>query len=396
MHRAIKFLVLIIVFLFGTHAFAFEPVESERLAFCVEEVAGDMRIPSSLAFISETQVLVGDREPGILRLIDVMSGEVVEIEGVPEMLRSGPVSSGLFDVKLARDFQSSRQLFLVYGIGTPEANGLAVSRFELSGKSLIKPKELFRSTTLIAGKWHFGGRLAVGSAHLYLSTGDGYDHKDLAQDPFHYAGKILRFNLDGGIPTDNPFADGKKGLPEVWAIGVRNPQGMAIDTRTETVYINEHGPQGGDEINIIRGGQNYGWPVITYGEEYGGGPIGDGITHAAGMVQPMFYWTPSIAPSGLMYYQSGRFPQWQGNLFSGALAKTHLNRLVIEEGRVIHEERLLADRTWRVRVVEQSPAGDIYFGIDGGQLMRLTPPDQDNQCQSDQGVEEAAATESDQ
>jgi glucose/arabinose dehydrogenase len=161
-----------------------------------------MRIPSSLAFISETQVLVGDREPGILRLIDVMSGEVVEIEGVPEMLRSGPVSSGLFDVKLARDFQSSRQLFLVYGIGTPEANGLAVSRFELSGKSLIKPKELFRSTTLIAGKWHFGGRLAVGSAHLYLSTGDGYDHKDLAQDPFHYAGKILRFNLDGGIPTE--------------------------------------------------------------------------------------------------------------------------------------------------------------------------------------------------
>jgi glucose/arabinose dehydrogenase len=307
MHRSTKIFLLAAV-LSATHATAFEPVKSERLAFCVEEIASGMKIPSSLAFINEKQVLVGDREPGILRLIDVTTGEAQEVEGLPEMLRDSAISSGLFEVKLAQDFASSRGLFLVYGIGTPEANGLAVSRFELSENSLINPKVIFRSSTLIAGKWHFGGRLAVGARHLYLSTGDGYDHKNLAQDPFHYAGKILRFNIDGGIPSDNPFADGKKGLPEVWAIGVRNPQGMAIDTRTGLVYINEHGPQGGDELNIIRGAQNYGWPVITYGEEYGGGPIGKGITHAAGMVQPVYYWTPSIAPSGLLYYESDRFP----------------------------------------------------------------------------------------
>lgn len=348
-----------------------------------------MSAPSSLAFIDDKRVLVGDRSVGILRLIDVTTGKTVEIEGLPEMLRNREISSGLFDIALAPDFSESRQLYLVYGIGSAEANGLAVSRHELSGNSLANPKEIFRSSTLIAGKWHFGGRLAVDSNYLYLSTGDGYDHKDFAQDPRHYAGKILRLERDGGIPPDNPYANGENGLPEVWAIGVRNPQGMALHTQTGDLYINEHGPQGGDEINIIRGGKNYGWPVITYGEEYGGGPIGDGITHAAGMEQPVYYWTPSIAPSGLLHYDSDRFAQWRGNLFGGALAGTHLNRLVIEDGRVLHEERLLQDRSWRVRGIAASPDGDIYIGVDGGQVMRLTPPDHQNQCAVKQGPEKA-------
>ena len=391
MHFKNRFFLLLAIAFFGSKVSAFEPIASERLAFCVEPVIGDIRRASKFDFLSETQVLVGDREPGILRLVDVTTGEAVEVEGLPEMLRDGSVSSGLFDVRLARDFETSKQVYLVYGIGSPEANGLAVSRAEVSGASLANPREIFRSTTLIAGKWHFGGRLEVGAEHLYLSTGDGYDFKDLAQDPNHYAGKILRFNHDGGIPADNPYADGRNGLPAVWALGVRNPQGMTIDVETETVYINEHGPQGGDEVNIIRGGVNYGWPVITYGEEYGGGPIGDGITHAPGMEQPLYYWTPSIAPSGMMLYTSDRFPQWQGNLFNGALALTHLNRLVIEDGRVIHEERLLDDKNWRIRGVEQSPDGDIYFGVDEDGVKRLMPPDSNNQCKSDQGVEKSSA-----
>jgi len=380
--------LLFTVLSFSSWANAFAPIASERLAFCVEEVAGDIRRALSFAFIDDKHVLVGDREPGILRLLDVTNGKVVEVEGLPEMLRSGPVSSGLFDVRLARDFATSKHIFLAYGIGTEEANGLAVSRFELDGTRLTNPKEIFRSTTLIAGKWHFGGRLEVGEKHLYLSTGDGYDFKDEAQNPKHYAGKILRFNPDGSIPPDNPYADGENGLPEVWALGVRNPQGMTIDRSTKTVYINEHGPQGGDEVNIIRGGVNYGWPVITYGEEYGGGPIGDGITHAGGMEQPLFYWTPSIAPSGMAYYDSDRFPQWKGNLFNGALAQTHLNRLVVEDGRVLHQERLLDDKGWRIRGVEQAPNGDIYIGVDEEGVMRLTTPNSENQCATDQGVEE--------
>lgn len=390
-----KLILPVVLAVFGTQALAFEPISSERLAFCVEEVASGIRRPSSFAFISETQVLVGDREPGILRLLDVTSGKAVEIEGLPVMFRDGSVSSGLFDVRLARDFATSRQIYLVYGIGSVEANGLAVTRATFTGNSLINPQEIFRSTTLIAGKWHFGGRLEVGATHLYLSTGDGYEFKDKAQDPRHYAGKILRLNHDGSIPADNPYANGEKGLPAVWALGVRNPQGMTIDTRTDTIYINEHGPQGGDEVNIIRGGVNYGWPVITYGEEYGGGPIGDGITHAAGMEQPLYYWTPSIAPSGMMLYRSNRFPQWNENLFNGSLALTHLNRLVIEDGRILHEERLLDERNWRIRGVEQSPDGYIYFGVDEKGVMRLTPPDSQNQCATDQAIAEETPTESD-
>ena len=372
-------------------AFAFEPVKSDRLAFCVEEVASEMQRPSSFAFISNNQVLVGDREPGILRLLDITTSKAVEIEGLPEMLRDGSVSSGLFDVDLAPDFADSNQIYVVYGIGTPEASGLAVSLVELSGNQLVNQKEIFRSQILFPGKWHFGGRLVVGEQHLYLSTGDGYDFRDLSQDPKHPAGKILRLMHDGSVPKDNPFADGQGGLPEVWALGVRNPQGMAIDTATETVYINEHGPQGGDEVNIIRGGVNYGWPVIGYGEEYGGGPIGEGITHKAGMEQPLFYWTPSIAPSGMLFYTSDRFPEWNGNLFNGALAHTHLNRLVIEEGRVIHEERLLDDHNWRIRGVGSSPNGDIYFGSDDGFVRRIVPPNSEGKCATDQAIAGAEA-----
>ena len=173
---------------------------------------------------------------------------------------------------------------------------------------------------------------------------------------------------------------------------------MTIDLSTETVYFNEHGPQGGDEVNIARGGVNYGWPVITYGEEYGGGPIGEGITHAPGMEQPMYYWTPSIAPGGMAFYDGDRFPHWKGNLFSGALALTHLNRLVVEEGRVIHEERLLDDHNWRIRGVEPSPNGDIFIGTDEGMVMRLTPPNDENQCLSDQAIanSESEETESEE
>ena len=215
----------------------------------------------------------------------------------------------------------------------------------------------------------------MADGYLYITTGDGYEFRDHAQQLDNSLGKVIRLHDDGRIPEDNPFVGREGTRPDIYAYGVRNPQGMARHPQTGAVWINEHGPQGGDEINIIQPGVNYGWPVITYGEEYGGGPIGDGISRHEGMAQPLWYWRPSIAPSGFAFYQGDAFPGWEGSVFSGALALQHLNRLVIEDGRVMHEERLLGDREWRVRLVELGPDGYLYLGVDQGMILRLVPAD---------------------
>ncbi|MEM7016221.1 MAG: PQQ-dependent sugar dehydrogenase [Pseudomonadota bacterium] len=331
-----------------------------------------------MAFISAELALIGQRSVGKLSLLTLESGEVQEIAGLPEMLKDGSLSAGLFDIHLAHDFAQSRQVYLLYAVGTKEASTLALARATLDEHQLTNLEVLFEATPRLANKWHFGGRMVQVGTHLYFSTGDGYDHKDLAQDLSAHSGKILRLNLDGSVPADNPFVNVKGAQPEIWSYGVRNPQGMAVHPKTGDIWFNDHGPQGGDEINIATAGTNFGWPVITYGEEYGGGPIGNGITHKDGMAQPLYYWVPSIAPSGMTFYSGGAFPAWQGSAFSGALILTHINRVDVTTGpdRVMHEERLLDldDKNWRVRFVEEGPDGYLYFGVDqDGKVMRLVP-----------------------
>lgn len=349
------------------------PTVSEAATFNIEVIAEDMDVPWTMEFLHDGTALVGEREPGKLHRLNVKTGERTEITGLPNMLRDREISSGLFDVRAHPDFAENNWLYLAYGIGTPEGNGLAIDRYKLSGTTLSGGERLFAATPMISGKWHFGGRMAFSNGYLFLTTGDGYDHSALAQRLDAHAGKILRLHDDGRVPDDNPFVGVDGALPEIWSYGVRNPQGFDVHPETGQVWANEHGPQGGDEVNIMRAGKNYGWPVITYGEEYGGGPIGDGITHKEGMEQPLHYWVPSIAPSGMEFYGGDVFQRWKGNLFVGALALTHINRLVIEEGRVIHEERLLADKGWRVRFIEEGPDGYLYFGVDDGMIMRLVP-----------------------
>jgi len=350
-------------------------IVSEAANFRIEVVTEDMDVSWAMEFLPDGTALVGEREPGKLYRLDVKTGVRTLITGLPNMLRDRKISSGLFDVRAHPNFAENNWLYIAYGVGNAEGNGLAIDRYILSGNSLSGGERLFEASPKISGKWHFGGRMAFSDGYLFLTTGDGYDHSARAQQLNSHAGKILRLNDDGGAPSDNPFVGVEGALPEIWSFGVRNPQGLDVHPITGEVWANEHGPQGGDEVNIMRAGKNYGWPVITYGEEYGGGPIGDGITHKQGMEQPLYYWVPSIAPSGMEFYQGHAFSRWNGNLFVGALALTHINRLVIEGERVIHEERLLADKGWRVRFVEEGPDGYLYFGVDDGMIMRLVPVD---------------------
>lgn len=348
-------------------------IVSEAATFKVEVITEDMDVPWTMEFLPDGSALVGEREPGKLYHLDIETGVRTEVTGLPEILRDRQISSGLFDVRAHPDFANNSWLYITYGVGNTEGNGLAIDRYKLSGTTLTAGERLFEAAPLISGKWHFGGRMAFSNGYLFLTTGDGYDHSALAQRLDAHAGKILRLNDDGTVPDDNPFVGVGGALPEIWSYGMRNPQGMDVHPVSGDVWTNEHGPQGGDEVNIMRAGKNYGWPIITYGEEYGGGPIGDGITHKADMEQPLYYWVPSIAPSGMEFYSGDAFPRWKGNLFVGALALTHINRLVIEEDRVIHEERLLTDKGWRVRFIEEGPDGYVYFGVDDGMIMRLVP-----------------------
>ncbi len=350
-------------------------VRSEAASFSVETIAEGFSVPWAISFLPDGDALLGEREEGRLWRVNLASGAKTEISGLPEMLRSGSVSSGLFDVRVHPEFEQNGWIYIAYGIGTEDANGLGVDRIRLNGNRVTERENLFNSQPLISGKWHFGGRLGLSDGYLFITTGDGYDHMVLAQELTAHAGKILRLHEDGRVPADNPFAGRPDVLPEIWSYGVRNPQGLAIHPETGEPWLNEHGPQGGDEVNIARAGMNYGWPVITYGEEYGGGPIGDGITRKEGLEQPRYYWVPSIAPSGASFYSGDAFPNWRGNLFGGALALTHINRLVVEGDRVMHEERLLGDQGWRVRFVEPGPDGYLYFAVDDGMLMRLVPAD---------------------
>jgi len=348
-------------------------IHSERHNFRIEVVAENLEIPWTFKFLPDGRALVGEREAGRLSLLNINSGQLLEVTGLPPMFRSQANSSGLFDVLVHPDFINNQTIFLAYGIGDENGNGLAVDRYRLQETTLLDRQTLFSATPLISGQWHFGGRLALVSGELFITTGDGYNHSARAQDLTAHSGKILRLREDGSIPSDNPFVGQSESLPEIYSYGVRNPQGMAVHPLTGEIWFNEHGPQGGDEINIAAAGANFGWPVITYGEEYGGGPVGDGIVQHEDMAQPHYYWVPSIAPSGMSFYNGSAFPEWQQSLFIGSLAFTHLNRLVLDGNRILHEERLLQDRGWRIRFVEAGPEGYVYFGVDNGMVLRLVP-----------------------
>jgi glucose/arabinose dehydrogenase len=346
-------------------------------------VASGLQNPWSLAFLPDGRMLVTER-PGRLRVVG-SDGSVGEpVQGVPAVAAGG--QGGLLDVAVDPKFTENGFIYLSYSEPDPSGRGgnsTAAARGKLRGNQLTQVQLVFRQQPKFASRNHFGSRFAFApDGRLFITLGDRFSRRDDAQTLDNHHGKVVRINPDGSVPTDNPFASTATGrtpsppaLPEIWSYGHRNVQGATIHPQTGALWTHEHGPQGGDELNIAEPGKNYGWPVITYGAEYGSGtPIGEG-TARPGMEQPLHHWVPSIAPSGMVFLTSDRYPGWKGNLFIGALRGQMLVRLELDGRKVLKEHRLLQNLGERIRDVRQGPDGWLYLVTDSanGRVLRLQP-----------------------
>jgi glucose/arabinose dehydrogenase len=347
--------------------------DSERGAVRVVELAKGLDHPWSLAFLPDRGMLVTER-PGRLLKLDANGRLLAEISGLPGIFVDG--QAGLLDVAVAPDFDHSGQIYLSYAMPNLRGNlaGTAVWLARLDGTALRDGKVIYQQEPKLSSGTHVGSRLVFdGAGHVFVTQGDN-NKRATAQDLDKLQGKLVRLNLDGSIPADNPFI-GKDGVrPEIWSYGHRNMQGAALNPRSGQLWTTEHGPMGGDEINIPQAGKNYGWPIITYGINYNGSPIPEASgTTAEGMEQPHHYWKVSPALSGMAFHDSDRLPGWKGNLFLGALAKSSLIRLELDGDTITHEERLLTDRGERIRDVRVGPDGLVYVLTDAadGKLLRL-------------------------
>ena len=345
---------------------------SEQHEFRVVTVARGLVHPWSLAFLPNGDMLVTERV-GRLRIVrngDLMASPV---PGVPDVELGG--QAGLLDVALHPKFMENRLIYLSY-VGAGEGgSGTEVARARLVDDALVDLETILVVTPKSLGGRHFGSRLLFGQdGFLYVTAGERAS-KNRAQDLGDLAGSIMRLTDDGGVPPDNPFV-GRPGIrPEIYAYGTRNSQALAVHPETGQIWEAEHGPKGGDEVNLLVAGTNYGWPVITYGRSYSGAQIGEG-TAKAGMAQPARHWgVPPISPSGMAFYTGGDFPSWRDNMFLGALSGRVLIRLVLDGTEIVHEERLLEDFGERIRDVRQGPDGSLYLLTDSpkGRLLRLDP-----------------------
>ena len=338
--------------------------------FKVELVAEGLGVPWGMAFLNDEELLWTERQ-GRIQKIHLPTGRIQAISGAPEVYARG--QGGLLDLILHPDFSSNQWIYLTYSVLGEGGQSTSLARARLNGDQLEGLKRLFTAKPFVSGTRHFGSRLAFDDkGFLFMTMGDR-GQSDLAQDTTTHFGKLLRLDEEGRPAPDNPFAGGKSALPEIYSIGHRNPQGLFIHPLTKQIYTQEHGPQGGDEINLIRPGANYGWPVITYGASYVTGfKIGEG-THKEGMIQPLKHFTPSIAPSSLLIHSGRGFPHWKGSFFSAALALRHLNRIHPLEGGALREERLLSSLNLRFRHVIEGPGGLIYASVDEGMILKISP-----------------------
>ncbi len=338
----------------------------------VTTVAKGLEHPWSIAFLPDGRMLVTER-PGRLRYVTGEGELSAPIAGLPEVYAKG--QGGLLDVVLDPHFADNSTIFFSYAEPGPDGgNGTAVARARLAGEALKDVRVIFRQRPKVASNHHFGSRLVFArDGTLFVTTGERNSERDKAQDLGTHLGKILRITADGAAPPDNPFVGREDALPEIWSYGHRNAQGATLDPRTGRLWETEHGPRGGDEINLPEAGRNYGWPIITYGREYSGPAIGEG-TAKAGMEQPVHYWVPSIAPSGMAFHDGRGYGAWKDQLFVGALAAQQLVRLeVTPEGKVTHEERIGIGK--RVRDVREGPDGALYLATDedAGEILRVVP-----------------------
>jgi glucose/arabinose dehydrogenase len=341
-------------------------------ALSVEVVASGLEHPWGLAFLPDGRMLVSER-PGRLRIVGADGSLSRPVAGLPGVMARG--QGGLLGLALDPAFAQNRLVYFSFSEPRPGGNGTSVARGRLDdqGTALSGVEVIFRQMPAIASNMHFGSRLVFDrTGALFVTLGDRFSQRDEAQNPANHIGKVVRIRPEGGIPAGNPKKQGW--APEIWSIGHRNVQGAALHPGSGQLWTVEHGARGGDEVNTPQAGLNYGWPVITYGVDYSGAKIGEG-TARAGMEQPLFYWDPSIAPSGAAFYTGSVWPAWRNSLFVGALAGKMLVRLSTEAGKVTGEERLLTDIGTRIRDVVQGPDGFIYLLSDesDGKVLRVRP-----------------------
>lgn len=346
-----------------------EVISSEKTSFQIDTLFSELENPWGLTWLPDGRMLVNERKGEILVFDgDVYTGE--QLQGFPLTYVRG--QSGLLDIQLHPDYEENGWIYVTYAKPGEGGGSTTLIRFKLDGNQITNLEELYQTQPLSNSGVHFGSRIIFDNdGYLYFSTGER-GLKENSQNLSNDMGKIHRLHDDGRIPADNPFVNEPGAKPSIWSYGHRNVQGMVYDRENDRIYATEHGPRGGDELNLVEKGKNYGWPVITYGIDYSGEIISD-LTHKEGMEQPVHYWTPSIATCGLLLYTGDQFPAWKGNLFAGALALTHIARVELENGRYIHEEKLL-ERFGRVRQIAQSPDGYIYVLTEGpGMLLKLVP-----------------------
>ena len=338
-----------------------------------ETVASGLEHPWGLAFLPDGRMLVTER-PGRLRVVST-GGQLSEpLAGVPEVAARG--QGGLLDVAVDPAFGENRYVYLTFSEpGENGTAGTAVARGQLADGRLEDTEVIYRQTPKVRSGSHFGSRIVFrGDGTMFVTAGDRGNQRPLVQDLTTGVGKIVRIGTDGSIPRDNPFVGREDAVAAIWSYGHRNLQGATLHPETGQLWTVEHGARGGDELNHPEAGKNYGWPVITYGVDYSGAKIGEG-TAKAGMEQPVYYWDPVIAPSGLTFYTGNRYPGWTGSLLVGSMSPGALVRLVMENGRVTREERYLGDLGERIRDVVQGPDGYVYVLTDSprGRVLRVEP-----------------------
>jgi len=338
----------------------------------VETVAEGLEHPWGLEFLPDGRMIVTER-PGRLRIVTPDGHLSQPLSGVPRVFAQG--QGGLLDVALSPSFERDHLVYLSFSEPEGDVAGTAVARGKLGERGLEGTQVIWRQKPKVKGSNHWGSRLVFHpDGTLFVTMGERFSYRDRAQDLSTTLGKIVRIHPDGSIPRDNPFVGRKGVLPEIWSYGHRNVQAAALEPGTNRLWTVEHGARGGDELNHPEAGKNYGWPVITYGIDYSGVKIGGGVAKA-GMEQPVYFWDPVIAPSGMVFYTGDRYPGWKGSVFVGSLNPGLLVRLVLENGKVAREERYLGELGERIRDVRQGPDGLLYMLTDNpqGRILKLVP-----------------------
>lgn len=370
--HSINLFLLVLLLQLSSLAIAENIYSSDQHDFKLTEITDGLERPWGLAFLPNGDFLVTER---VGRLRIVKSGKLIEqeITGLPKNIFAKG-QGGLLDVVIHPDFKANGLIYISYAGRGKGGAGTEVARARLTDNQLVDLETIFIVEPKTPGSLHYGSRLVFANdGTLFITTGDRYDRLHEAQKPSNHLGAIIRIHDDGSVPNDNPFVDHENYLPEIYSYGHRNAQGVAMRMTDHSIWAHEHGPRGGDEINKLKAGANYGWPAITYGIDYSGAIISE-KTHAVGMEQPIVYWDPSIAPSGMTFYSGDNFPQWKGDIFVGALVLKHLRRLKMQGDRVISQEILLEGMA-RIRDVRNGPDGYLYILTDekNGKLLRLEP-----------------------